>query len=180
MLKIKNSKANADAWRESGRHKAEENMFFVFINCLKIINWEALLYKCCCCYCLPCSCCPLLLLAILSPCPCPPHPWANGVVAEEGEEDGEERPEGMRPRRVSQLSNPNKAKPLPPYSSFFIFSHTNRYVCCCVRVCLWMCACAQLPGTLLIVSFSLSRFSHFSFAFTGFFYYKIIRGDVCL
>lgn len=77
------------------------------------------------------------------PCPLPPHPWANGVVAEEeGEEDGEERPEGMRPRRVSQLSNPNKAKPLPPYSSFFIFSHTNRYVSSCMCVGMWMCACA--------------------------------------
>ncbi|XP_050686147.1 muscle calcium channel subunit alpha-1-like isoform X34 [Eriocheir sinensis] len=65
---------------------------------------------------------------------------------EEGEEDGEERPEGMRPRRASQLSNPNKAKPLPPYSSFFIFSHTNRF-----RVfCHWICNHSLFSNVILV------------------------------
>ncbi|KAK8396140.1 hypothetical protein O3P69_005321 [Scylla paramamosain] len=65
---------------------------------------------------------------------------------EEGEEDGEDRPEGMRPRRASQLSNPNKAKPLPPYSSFFIFSHTNRF-----RVfCHWICNHSLFSNVILV------------------------------
>lgn len=51
------------------------------------------------------------------------------VAEEEDDGDGEKRPQGMRPRRASQLSTATKVKPLPPYSSFFIFSHTNRYVC---------------------------------------------------
>lgn len=45
------------------------------------------------------------------------------------EEESEEHPPGARPRRASQLSTATKIKPLPPFSSFFIFSHTNRYVC---------------------------------------------------
>nr|WCO13213.1 voltage-gated calcium channel [Astacus leptodactylus] len=54
---------------------------------------------------------------------------------EEDDGDGEERPQGMRPRRASQLSTANKVKPLPPYSSFFIFSHTNRFRVFCHTVC---------------------------------------------
>lgn len=65
-----------------------------------------------------------------------PHPTQNhnspthhpGCCVAEEEEDGESdhRPHGMRPRRASQLSTATKVKPLPPYSSFFIFSHTNK------------------------------------------------------
>nr|XP_045599576.1 voltage-dependent L-type calcium channel subunit alpha-1D-like [Procambarus clarkii] len=54
---------------------------------------------------------------------------------EEDDGDGEERPQGMRPRRASQLSTATKVKPLPPYSSFFIFSHTNRFRVFCHAVC---------------------------------------------
>ncbi|KAK8727884.1 hypothetical protein OTU49_009502, partial [Cherax quadricarinatus] len=54
---------------------------------------------------------------------------------EEDDGDGEERPQGMRPRRASQLSTANKVKPLPPYSSFFIFSHTNRFRVFCHAIC---------------------------------------------
>ncbi|XP_071552407.1 muscle calcium channel subunit alpha-1-like isoform X39 [Panulirus ornatus] len=54
---------------------------------------------------------------------------------EEDDGDGEKRPQGMRPRRASQLSTATKVKPLPPYSSFFIFSHTNRFRVFCHKIC---------------------------------------------
>ncbi len=47
----------------------------------------------------------------------------------EGEEDNENRITGYvgaRPRRMSELNIPTKVTPIPKYSSFFIFSHTNK------------------------------------------------------
>ncbi|XP_063603709.1 muscle calcium channel subunit alpha-1-like isoform X7 [Penaeus indicus] len=54
---------------------------------------------------------------------------------EEVEEESEEHPPGARPRRASQLSTATKIKPLPPFSSFFIFSHTNRFRVFCHKIC---------------------------------------------
>ncbi len=34
---------------------------------------------------------------------------------------------GARPRRLSEINITKKIPPIPKYSSFFIFSHTNRY-----------------------------------------------------
>jgi hypothetical protein len=46
---------------------------------------------------------------------------------EEGNEDDDDvKPSGARPRRISELKIPNKFKPIPPASSLFIFSPTNR------------------------------------------------------
>jgi voltage-dependent calcium channel L type alpha-1D len=48
---------------------------------------------------------------------------------EEEDEDGEETTVSTvtaRPRRMSELHIPDKVKPIPKYSSFFVFSHTNR------------------------------------------------------
>lgn len=42
------------------------------------------------------------------------------------DEDG--LPTGARPRRMSELNIPTKVTPIPKYSSFFIFSPTNKYV----------------------------------------------------
>ncbi|XP_064107830.1 muscle calcium channel subunit alpha-1-like isoform X37 [Macrobrachium nipponense] len=65
---------------------------------------------------------------------------------EEGEEDGEDRPVGARPRRMSQDSTARKIKPLPPFSSFFIFSHTNRF-----RVfCHWVCNHSLFSNIILV------------------------------
>ncbi len=48
----------------------------------------------------------------------------------EGEEDIHEDRitgyAGARPRRMSDLNIPTKITPIPKYSSFFIFSHTNK------------------------------------------------------
>uniref|UniRef100_T1E1N8 Voltage-dependent L-type calcium channel subunit alpha n=1 Tax=Cupiennius salei TaxID=6928 RepID=T1E1N8_CUPSA len=48
------------------------------------------------------------------------------------EEEGDEEVEsvvgstGARPRRMSEVDMPNKILPIPPYSSFFVFSPTNK------------------------------------------------------
>ncbi|CAF1934089.1 unnamed protein product [Rotaria magnacalcarata] len=51
-----------------------------------------------------------------------------------GEQDGEERVTA-RPRRLSELNIVEKVKPIPPYSSLFIFQHTNKFRIFCHRVC---------------------------------------------
>lgn len=43
------------------------------------------------------------------------------------EEDAPAAGAGARPRRMSEIKSSVKVKPLPKASSFFIFSHTNRY-----------------------------------------------------
>ena len=46
---------------------------------------------------------------------------------EEEEEDGGGGRATARPRRASAIARANnKIVPIPPYSSFFIFSHSNR------------------------------------------------------
>lgn len=37
--------------------------------------------------------------------------------------------EHCRPRRLSELNIVEKVKPIPPYSSLFVFKHTNKYIC---------------------------------------------------
>lgn len=63
---------------------------------------------------------------------------------EECEEEGEEEMEsvvgstGARPRRMSEIENmPNKVLPIPNYSSFFIFSPTNRWVNIYIHFMIW-------------------------------------------
>ncbi|UJR22467.1 hypothetical protein I4U23_025525 [Adineta vaga] len=63
----------------------------------------------------------------------------DGVEAElneepTGETDDEERTKA-RPRRLSELNIVEKVKPIPPYSSLFLFSHTNKFRIYCHRVC---------------------------------------------
>jgi len=45
---------------------------------------------------------------------------------EEEEEEGEPKV-GARPQRITKIKS--KIRPIPPYSSFFVFSETNKYVC---------------------------------------------------
>ena len=52
---------------------------------------------------------------------------SNDKVDSEDDDDDDDTPVGIRPRRLSQLSLKNKAKPMPLGSSLFIFSSTNRY-----------------------------------------------------
>ena len=49
---------------------------------------------------------------------------------EEDDEDERETVSTARPRRMSEIKITNKAKPIPPASSLFIFSPTNKYVQC--------------------------------------------------
>ncbi|GFR01349.1 voltage-dependent calcium channel type D subunit alpha-1, partial [Trichonephila clavata] len=61
----------------------------------------------------------------------------EGIDDEECEEEVESRvgSTGARPRRLSELDAiPNKIIPIPPYSSFFIFSPTNCFRVFCHRV----------------------------------------------
>ncbi|GIY71696.1 muscle calcium channel subunit alpha-1 [Caerostris darwini] len=60
----------------------------------------------------------------------------EGLEDEECEEDAEVgSTSGARPRRMSELDAiPNKIIPIPPYSSFFIFSPTNCFRVFCHRV----------------------------------------------
>ena len=49
----------------------------------------------------------------------------EGEEEEEEEEDEEEKPRiGARPQRLPKMKS--KVRPIPPYSSFFVFSPTNR------------------------------------------------------
>ncbi|XP_054713123.1 muscle calcium channel subunit alpha-1-like [Uloborus diversus] len=56
---------------------------------------------------------------------------------EEEVEEGEEEVEsvvgstGARPRRMSEMDIPNKKEPIPNYSSFFVFSPTNKFRVLC-------------------------------------------------
>lgn len=52
---------------------------------------------------------------------------ANGDLNEDqdGEQEDEERVTA-RPRRLSELNIVEKVKPIPPYSSLFLFQHTNQ------------------------------------------------------
>jgi voltage-dependent calcium channel L type alpha-1D len=46
---------------------------------------------------------------------------------EEEEEEDEEKPRiGARPQRLPKIKS--KIRPIPPYSSFFVFSPTNKWV----------------------------------------------------
>lgn len=47
---------------------------------------------------------------------------------EEDEEDEDEAQSSARPRRMSEINVSSRVKPIPPYSSLFVFSPTNRSV----------------------------------------------------
>ncbi|XP_076316388.1 muscle calcium channel subunit alpha-1-like isoform X2 [Tachypleus tridentatus] len=61
---------------------------------------------------------------------------------EDEEDENEEKDEvesaaastGARPRRLSELNIPTKIHPIPPASSFFIFSNTNKFRVMCHRI----------------------------------------------
>ena len=48
----------------------------------------------------------------------------------EAETDEEEKlsASGARPRRMSEVHTPKKSEPIPPDSSLYVFSSTNKYV----------------------------------------------------
>ncbi|CAF1094276.1 unnamed protein product [Rotaria sordida] len=58
----------------------------------------------------------------------------KGLSEDEMGEQDEERVTA-RPRRLSELNIVEKVKPIPPYSSLFIFQHTNKFRIFCHRVC---------------------------------------------
>ena len=59
----------------------------------------------------------------------------EGEECEEEEEEEEQPKVGARPQRLTKIKS--KIRPIPPYSSFFVFSETNRlffsieYLCSC-------------------------------------------------
>ncbi|XP_055884029.1 muscle calcium channel subunit alpha-1-like isoform X4 [Biomphalaria glabrata] len=61
----------------------------------------------------------------------------TGTEDGEGEEDEEddEAPSSARPRRMSELHISSKIKPIPPFSSLFLFSPTNKFRIICHRIC---------------------------------------------
>lgn len=67
-------------------------------------------------------------------------------LGEEGEGDGADRPQGACPRRASEENTAHEHMPLPPFSSFFIFSHTNRF-----RIfCHWVCNHSLFSNVILV------------------------------
>lgn len=63
----------------------------------------------------------------------------EGTEDEEGDEEEEdkedEEPATARPRRASELKSKSKVKPIPPYSSLFIFAPGNKFRILCHKVC---------------------------------------------
>ncbi|XP_071438805.1 muscle calcium channel subunit alpha-1 isoform X3 [Hetaerina americana] len=59
---------------------------------------------------------------------------------------GEDGQISARPRRLSELNMSNQKQPIPPSSSFFIFSHSNRF-----RVfCHWLCNHSYFGNVILV------------------------------
>ncbi|EFX89598.1 hypothetical protein DAPPUDRAFT_310458 [Daphnia pulex] len=106
---------------------------------------------------------------------------------EEEEEDEDGQPVTSRPRRASAVARSNnKIIPIPPYTSFFILSHSNRF-----RVfCHWFCnhnyfgniilACILISSAMLAAEDPLSAdtdrnkiLNHFDYFFTTVFTIEI-------
>ncbi|KZS09199.1 Voltage-dependent calcium channel type D subunit alpha-1 [Daphnia magna] len=105
---------------------------------------------------------------------------------EEEEEDEDGQPGTLRPRRASAAARSNKIIPIPPYTSFFILSHSNRF-----RVfCHWFCnhnyfgniilACILISSAMLAAEDPLSAdtdrnkiLNHFDYFFTTVFTIEI-------
>ncbi|KAI9556867.1 hypothetical protein GHT06_016659 [Daphnia sinensis] len=105
---------------------------------------------------------------------------------EEEEEDEDGQPVTLRPRRASAVARSNKIIPIPPYTSFFILSHSNRF-----RVfCHWFCnhnyfgniilACILISSAMLAAEDPLSAdtdrnkiLNHFDYFFTTVFTIEI-------
>ncbi|XP_037069843.1 muscle calcium channel subunit alpha-1-like isoform X3 [Pollicipes pollicipes] len=77
----------------------------------------------------------------------------DGAGRRRGSDDGsgsgvdvDELPPTMRPRRLSQLSIKTKVKPMPQYSSFFVFAPDNRF-----RIfCHWFCNHSYFSNVILV------------------------------
>lgn len=52
----------------------------------------------------------------------------TGTEDEQGEEDEDESPSSARPRRMSEVHISSRIKPIPPFSSLFLFAPTNKLV----------------------------------------------------
>lgn len=51
----------------------------------------------------------------------------NGAQPEDEKETALEEENVGRPKIMARVTKPSKAKPIPPYSSLFLFSPTNSY-----------------------------------------------------
>ncbi|XP_064631937.1 muscle calcium channel subunit alpha-1-like isoform X8 [Lineus longissimus] len=116
-------------------------------------------------------------------------------MGEEHDEDEEEDEDGegttistvtARPRRMSELHIPDKIKPIPKFSSFFVFSHTNRFRIICHKVCNHsyfgnvILACIMISSAMLAAEDPLDANSernnilnHFDYFFTTVFTIEI-------
>ncbi|KAI1305813.1 Voltage-dependent calcium channel type D subunit alpha-1 [Halotydeus destructor] len=76
----------------------------------------------------------------------------TGDAEVDGEENEDEAEEGAKPKsRISEGSTTNKSIPIPPFSSFFIFSPTNRFRVLCHKIIF-----DSLFGNILLVCIMIS------------------------
>uniref|UniRef100_A0AAR5PWD0 Voltage-dependent L-type calcium channel subunit alpha n=1 Tax=Dendroctonus ponderosae TaxID=77166 RepID=A0AAR5PWD0_DENPD len=72
----------------------------------------------------------------------------EGEEGEQNEDNGDEEGSkvGARPRRISEIKQNSQKVPIPPASSFFVFSPTNRF-----RVlCHWLCNHSYFSNIILV------------------------------
>ncbi|ERL94279.1 hypothetical protein D910_11560 [Dendroctonus ponderosae] len=88
----------------------------------------------------------------------------EGEEGEQNEDNGDEEGSkvGARPRRISEIKQNSQKVPIPPASSFFVFSPTNRF-----RVlCHWLCNHSYFSNIILVCILILTMFDYI---FTGIF-----------
>ncbi|KAK3797828.1 hypothetical protein RRG08_052427 [Elysia crispata] len=70
---------------------------------------------------------------------------------EEGEEEEEEAPSSARPRRMSEVHISSRIKPIPPFSSLFLFKPTNKF-----RIICWKVSNHSYFGNVVLVCIIIS------------------------
>ncbi|XP_059167740.1 muscle calcium channel subunit alpha-1-like isoform X5 [Physella acuta] len=59
----------------------------------------------------------------------------TGTEDDQGEEDEDESPSSARPRRMSEVHISSRVRPIPPFSSLFMFAPTNKFRIICHKTC---------------------------------------------
>ncbi|RUS83605.1 hypothetical protein EGW08_008624 [Elysia chlorotica] len=70
---------------------------------------------------------------------------------EEGEEEEEEAPSSARPRRMSEVHISSRIRPIPPFSSLFLFKPTNKF-----RIICWKVSNHSYFGNIVLVCIIIS------------------------
>ena len=69
---------------------------------------------------------------------------------EETDEDEKASVTGARPRRMSEVQTPKKSEPIPPASSLYIFSSTNKYGLCSLQ-----CGIARIESDTFLTTYHI-------------------------